>query len=105
MAHSGAEKEGGTLRCASLKPHAVPITDLFVAPITAAVDNDTQLATRSMWLPPGPWVNTATGTIEEGNATIIRSYTMWEVPLFVRAGFVQPLTPPVTQGTVTAFWV
>lgn len=72
---------------------------LFVAPITGPVDNSSQLATRSMWLPPGVWVNTATGAVESGNKTITRSYTMWEVPSFARAGFMQPLTPPVTQAT------
>ncbi len=35
---------------------------LLVAPITAPQHNTTQLAERKLWLPPGAWVDTVSGT-------------------------------------------
>lgn len=51
-----------------------------------------------MWLPPGNWVDMTTGAVESGNRILNRSYTLWETPSFARAGFMQPLTVPVSQG-------
>ena len=33
-----------------------------MAPVTAPQDNVTQLTERKLWLPPGGWVDTVTGT-------------------------------------------
>lgn len=74
-------------------------TGLFVAPVTAPTDNTTQVVSRAQWLPPGIWVDALTGTRVVGNVVIRRNYTMFETPYYARAGFMQPLNPPITQDT------
>ena len=67
---------------------------MFVAPVTTPVDNQTQLAQRSLWLPPGLWVNTAHGnTIQAGPSgrNVTLNFTLWEVPVFVLTGTIIPL--------------
>ena len=50
--------------------------DLLVAPVTAPQHNTTQLAERKLWLPPGAWVDTVSGTEITSNdgVEITRSY-------------------------------
>ncbi|EDQ87770.1 uncharacterized protein MONBRDRAFT_26892 [Monosiga brevicollis MX1] len=69
---------------------------LFVAPVTAPVENATQLASRSFWLPPGTWIDLVNQTIVQGGRVRNTKYTMFETPAFVRAGSVLPMGPTVT---------
>jgi alpha-glucosidase (family GH31 glycosyl hydrolase) len=62
--------------------------NMIVAPITApGVDG---FSTIDVWLPEGQWYENATGTMLEGGRTYTRSYTLSEIPVFIKAGSVIP---------------
>lgn len=62
--------------------------DMIVLPVTApGVDG---YSTVEVWLPEGEWYDNATGEMLKGGKTYSRSYTIDEVPVFVRAGAVLP---------------
>ncbi|AQQ09813.1 Alpha-xylosidase [Sedimentisphaera cyanobacteriorum] len=48
---------------------------------------------RSLWLPPGEWINAFTGEVLEGGKTVSAELNLETVPLFVRSGSVIPLAP------------
>jgi alpha-glucosidase (family GH31 glycosyl hydrolase) len=62
--------------------------NMIVAPITApGVDG---FSTIDVWLPEGQWYENATGTMLEGGRTYTRSYTISEIPVFIKAGSIIP---------------
>ena len=63
---------------------------LLVAPITAPLADDSDLATKSIWLPPGEWIEAFTGTRLQGPAKLERKYALDDIPLFVKAGAIIP---------------
>jgi len=67
--------------------------DLLLAPVTAAMDSDSQLATKSIWLPPGEWIEWFTGAHLSGPARIERKFSLGQIPIYVRAGAVIPMQP------------
>jgi alpha-glucosidase len=68
-------------------------SDMLVAPVAAAVSEENLLAKKSIWLPPGTWIEWFTGTRLKGPAKIERSFALNEIPVFVKAGAVVPLQP------------
>ncbi|HSM61541.1 MAG TPA: TIM-barrel domain-containing protein, partial [Longimicrobiales bacterium] len=66
--------------------------DLLVAPVTAPADPATGLARKVIWIPPGSWIEWGSGEVLPGGRTLVRRYTLDEIPLFVRAGSVIPCT-------------
>ena len=73
---------------------------LLVAPVTAPQCNTTETATRALWLPPGRWVDTVSGveTASPVGGTEVRyPATLWETPVFAKAGTVLPLTSHATR--------
>ena len=73
--------------------------NMIVAPVTLPQDNNTQVAARRLWLPPGTWVDTVMGRLLTGPKWLNARYTLWEVPIFVRSGTVLPMAPPATSDT------
>ncbi|MDP2956433.1 MAG: glycoside hydrolase family 31 protein, partial [Longimicrobiales bacterium] len=71
--------------------------DLLVAPVTTPADSATGLATVSLWLPPGDWVEWGSGARLHGPATVERTYLLDEIPLFARAGAVIPMAEPALR--------
>lgn len=63
---------------------------MLVAPVVKPADEKTELATVDIWLPKGPWLDAATGRRLGGGRTHRLSYTIGEVPRFVRPGAVIP---------------
>lgn len=63
---------------------------MLVAPVTKAADSKTELSKMQTWLPPGTWIDTASGCHEKGGRWITRQYTVDEIPVFVRPGTVIP---------------
>ena len=43
--------------------------DLVVSPITHAADNVTNLATQTVWVPPGAWLDRASGVLRVGGTS------------------------------------
>lgn len=78
------------------------VNAMVVAPMTTPQDNTTQLATRRLWLPPGEWIDTALHRVINAPANGLNltvTATLWETPVFVPAGAVIPVAPPVTSET------
>ncbi len=66
---------------------------MLVAPITAPVDANTSLASESIWLPPGTWIEWFTGATIEGPARVERRFGIDEIPVYVKAGAIVPMAP------------
>ena len=68
-------------------------SDMLVAPVAAAVSEESRLAKKTIWLPPGTWIEWFTGTRLQGPAKIERSFALNEIPVYVKAGAVVPMQP------------
>jgi len=68
-------------------------SQMIVDPVTKAVDPATQLAQQSVWIPPGEWVEQATGRRLTGPAEVKRSFAIEQIPAYVRAGAIIPMQP------------
>jgi alpha-glucosidase (family GH31 glycosyl hydrolase) len=66
---------------------------LVVAPVTGPVSPASGLASKTVWVPPGEWIEWFTGARLRGPATAERSFTLDELPVYVRAGAVVPMQP------------
>jgi len=66
---------------------------MLVAPITAPVDQETGLASESVWIPDGHWIEWPTGQNLTGPATLTRSFSLDQVPVYLRAGAIVPMQP------------
>ncbi len=71
---------------------------LLVAPIVAPRSKETGLATRSVWLPAGSWVEWSTGRVFDGPRTVERSFAIDEIPVYVKAGSIIPMQHPVERA-------
>ncbi len=71
--------------------------NLLVAPITGPESPDSQMATESIWLPGGAWIEWFTGTRLQGPARMARSFTLDEIPVYVRAGAIIPMQPKMSH--------
>ena len=68
-------------------------SDMLVAPVASPVGDDTRLATKSIWLPPGTWVEWFTGTELKGPAKLERTFALNDIPVYVKAGAIVPMQP------------
>jgi len=67
--------------------------NMIVAPVTSEMSVDSQLATQSVWLPPGEWVEWSTGARLKGPAKLDRTFALSEIPVYVKAGSIVPMQP------------
>lgn len=67
--------------------------DMIVAPVATPVNAATELASKSIWLPPGMWTEWFTGAEIQGPAKITRTFALDEIPVYVKAGAVIPMQP------------
>jgi alpha-glucosidase (family GH31 glycosyl hydrolase) len=67
--------------------------NMFVAPVTQPVDGASQLATERIWIPEGEWIEWPTGKHFTGPLTVDRSFSIKEVPVYIRAGAIVPMQP------------
>lgn len=67
--------------------------NMVVAPITAPMDEESELATKTIWLPPGDWIEWNTGTRLHGPAVMERRFSLGQIPVYVKAGAVIPMEP------------
>ncbi len=68
---------------------------MLVAPVVKAGDAVTGLATESVWLPKGEWVEWSSGKHFTGPTTVNRSYSIEQTAVFVKAGAIVPMQPPM----------
>ncbi len=66
---------------------------MIVSPVTAPADKISGLATEQVWLPKGDWIEWPTGKHFAGPTTVERSFTIDQIPVYVRAGAIIPMQP------------
>jgi alpha-glucosidase len=68
---------------------------MLVAPVTAPADKVSGLATEKVWLPKGEWIEWPTGKHLTGPASVVRSFSIEQTPVYLRAGAIVPMQPPM----------
>jgi alpha-glucosidase len=69
--------------------------EMIVAPITSPVDQDSRLVEKSVWIPDGNWIETATGAHFHGPKEVKRNFSIDQIPVYVRYGAIIPMQPPM----------
>jgi len=69
--------------------------EMLVDPIVAPGDKVTGLVEQSVWIPPGEWIEADTGKNFHGPATVKRQFSIRQAPVYVRAGAIVPMAPPM----------
>ena len=64
---------------------------LFVHPVTAPMNAEVNMTEWVTWMPPGTWVNTFTGAVVTGPATVRSNWTLSEMPAYALAGAIVPI--------------
>jgi alpha-glucosidase (family GH31 glycosyl hydrolase) len=78
--------------------------EMLVAPVTHPSDTRSGLATESVWLPKGDWIEWSTGKRISGPQTMERTFMIDQTPVYVKAGAIVPMRPqtiPATASSVT----
>jgi len=72
---------------------------MLAAPVTAPGDKLSGLATEKVWLPKNEtesdWIEWPTGKHLPGGASYDRSFTIDQTPVYLRAGAIVPMQPPM----------
>jgi alpha-glucosidase len=68
---------------------------MLAAPVVTPADKPTGLATEKVWLPKGEWIEWPTGKHLTGPATIERKFSIDQTPIYLRAGAIVPMQPPM----------
>ena len=69
--------------------------EMLVNPVVAPADKVSGLATESLWLPRGDWIEWPTGKHFTGPTTAQRSFSIDQTPVYVKAGAIVPMQPPM----------
>jgi alpha-glucosidase len=69
--------------------------NMLVAPVIHPVDAASGLATERLWLPAGDWIEWSSGKHFHGPLALDRSYAIDQLPVFLRAGSILPMQPPM----------
>ena len=68
---------------------------MLVAPVVTPGDKTTGLATETIWLPKGEWIEWPTGKHFTGPTTVDRSFSIDQSPVYLKAGAIVPMQPPM----------
>jgi alpha-glucosidase len=68
---------------------------MLAAPVVAPEDKVTQLASEKIWLPAGEWIEWPTGKRLDGPAQADRSFSIDQIPIYLKAGAIVPMQPPM----------
>jgi len=68
---------------------------VIAAPVVHPLDPATNLATESIWLPEGEWIEQPTGKRLHGPLRSDRNFSLDQVPLYARPGAIIPMQPPM----------
>src|SRR5580658_2769386 len=69
--------------------------NVLVAPISMPTGKDSQLVKRSVWLPEGDWIEWDTGARLKGPASTERTFSIRQIPVYVKTGSIIPMQPPM----------
>jgi alpha-glucosidase len=70
--------------------------EMIVAPVVTPADKASGLATEQVWLPKGEWIEWPTGKHFTGPVSTSRSFSIDQIPVYVKAGAVIPMAPPMS---------
>jgi alpha-glucosidase len=68
---------------------------MIAAPVTAPADKISGLTSEQIWLPKGEWIEQPTGKHFTGPIALSRSFTIDQIPIYLRAGAIVPMQPPM----------
>src|SRR5260370_32406169 len=68
---------------------------MLVAPVVAAAEKVSGLATEKVWLPEGDWIEWPTGKHFSGPTTVDRDFSIEQTPVYMKAGAIVPMQPPM----------
>ena len=66
-------------------------SQMLAAPVTEPADAASGLATEKIWLPEGEWIESPTGKHFTGPVSVERSFSIDQIPVYVRAGAIVPM--------------
>ncbi|MFZ0743437.1 MAG: TIM-barrel domain-containing protein [Terracidiphilus sp.] len=69
-------------------------SQMLADPVVAPADKASGLATKQVWLPEGEWIEWPTGKHFTGPTTVVRSFSIDQTPVYLRAGAIVPMQPP-----------
>ncbi len=69
--------------------------NVLVAPVVKPADPATGLVSEHIWLPPGEWIEWSSGEKLKGPVSLDRSYSIAQLPVFMKAGAILPMQPPM----------
>ena len=69
--------------------------EMLAAPVTEPADKISGLATENVWLPEGEWIEWPTGKHFTGPISVDRSFSIDQIPVYLRAGAIVPMQPPM----------
>jgi alpha-glucosidase len=70
-------------------------SQMVAAPVVSPVDKVSGLATEQVWIPDGEWLEWPTGKHFTGPTLVNRSFSIDQVPVYVRPGAIVPMQPPM----------
>ncbi|HEY1768105.1 MAG TPA: TIM-barrel domain-containing protein [Terracidiphilus sp.] len=68
--------------------------EMLAAPVVAPEDKVTRLASEKIWLPDGKWIEWPTGKRLDGPAQVDRSFSMDQIPVYLKSGAIIPMQAP-----------
>ncbi|MGH9605355.1 MAG: TIM-barrel domain-containing protein [Terracidiphilus sp.] len=70
-------------------------SQMLAAPVASPANPVTGLATEKIWLPPGQWIEWPTGRHFTGPIALDRSFSIDQIPIYLRPGAIVPMQPPM----------
>jgi len=68
---------------------------MIAAPVTSAAEQPSRLASEHIWLPAGEWIEWPSGKHFTGPISADRSFSIDQIPIYLRAGAIVPMQPPM----------
>jgi alpha-glucosidase (family GH31 glycosyl hydrolase) len=68
---------------------------MLAAPVVTPADKTSGLATETVWLPQGDWIEWQTGKHLTGPTTVERSFSIDQTPVYLKSGAIVPMQPPM----------
>ena len=69
---------------------------MIVDPVVTKSDKQSGLATEKVWLPKGEWIEWPSGKHFTGPISVDRSFSIDQIPVFVRQGAIVPMQPEMS---------
>jgi alpha-glucosidase (family GH31 glycosyl hydrolase) len=70
---------------------------MLVAPVVTPADKVSGLAEQDVYLPDGTWIEWPTGKHLSGGASVHRSFSIDQTPVYLKEGAIVPMQPPMNH--------